>query len=119
MTGGRAVVLGATGRNFAAGMSGGIAYVLDLLPNRVNLGMVALEPLDGDDQLRLAGILAAHVEETGSVLAAGLLAQGQSVLERFVKVMPTEYRRILDIQELARAQGRDPIEAVLEEMTRG
>jgi glutamate synthase (NADPH/NADH) large chain len=119
MTGGRVVVLGPTGRNFAAGMSGGVAYVLDLAPQRVNLDMVALEPLGPDDQDWLTGILRRHLEETGSALAGGLLEQGTAAFGRFSKIMPTDYRRILDIQDKARAEGRDPIEAVMEEMSRG
>jgi len=119
MTGGRVVVLGETGRNFAAGMSGGIAYVLDLAPQRVNLDMVALEPLGPDDHDWLTYILRRHVEETASPVAEALLADGPAGLARFSKIMPTDYRRILDIQEKARADGRDPIEAVMEEMSRG
>jgi glutamate synthase (NADPH/NADH) large chain len=119
MTGGRVVVLGPTGRNFAAGMSGGIAFVLDLAPQRVNLDMVALEPLGPDDQDFLTAVLRRHAEETGSPLAEVLLAEGTAALARFSKIMPTDYRRILDLQDKARAEGRDPIEAVLEEMTRG
>jgi glutamate synthase (NADPH/NADH) large chain len=119
MTGGRAVVLGPTGRNFAAGMSGGIAYVLDLAPQRVNLDMVALEPLGPDDHDWLTATLRRHAEETGSAVAAALLADGAAAMARFSKVMPTDYRRILDIQDKARADGRDPIEAVMEEMSRG
>jgi glutamate synthase (NADPH/NADH) large chain len=119
MTGGRAVVLGSTGRNFAAGMSGGIAYVLDLAPQRVNLDMVTVEPLGPDDQDWLTAILRRHAEETGSGVAAALLADGPVGLVRFSKIMPTDYRRILDIQDKARAEGRDPIEAVMEEMSRG
>ena len=119
MTGGRVVVLGSTGRNFAAGMSGGVAYVLDLAPQRVNLDMVALEPLGPDDQDWLTAILRRHVEETGSALAGALLEQGTAALGRFSKIMPTDYRKILDIQDKARAEGRDPIEAVMEEMSRG
>jgi glutamate synthase (NADPH/NADH) large chain len=119
MTGGRVVVLGPTGRNIAAGMSGGIAYVLDLLPQRVNLDMVTVEPLGPDDQDWLSDILRRHTEETGSRVAADLVAQSSVGLGRFSKIMPTDYRRILDIQDKARAEGRDPIEAVMEEMTRG
>ncbi len=119
MTGGRVVVLGPTGRNFAAGMSGGVAYVLDLAPQRVNLDMVALEPLDAADEAWLEETLQRHVEETGSAVASALLAEGPVGLGRFSKVMPTDYRRILDIQDQARAVGRDPIEAVMEEMSRG
>jgi glutamate synthase (NADPH/NADH) large chain len=119
MTGGRVVVLGPTGRNFAAGMSGGVAYVLDLTPQRVNLDMVALEPLGPDDLDWLMEILRRHVEETGSAVAGALIDQGAAALGRFSKIMPTDYRRILDIQDKARAEGRDPIEAVMEEMSRG
>ncbi|HYN57008.1 MAG TPA: glutamate synthase large subunit [Motilibacterales bacterium] len=119
MTGGRVVVLGSTGRNFAAGMSGGVAYVLDLAPQRVNLDMVALEPLGPDDQDWLTATLHRHAEETGSAVAGALLEQGTAALGRFSKIMPTDYRRILDIQDKARAEGRDPIEAVMEEMSRG
>jgi glutamate synthase (NADPH/NADH) large chain len=119
MTGGRVVVLGSTGRNFAAGMSGGVADVLDLAPQRVNLDMVALEPLGPDDQDWLTAILRRHVEETGSGIAGALLEQGTAALGRFAKIMPTDYRKILDIQDKARAEGRDPIEAVMEEMSRG
>ncbi len=119
MTGGQVVVLGDTGRNFAAGMSGGVAYVLDLVPQRVNLDMVALEPLSAADQDWLTTILRRHVEETGSAVADGLLLAGTAALGRFSKIMPTDYRRILDIQEKASAEGRDPIGAVMEEMSRG
>ncbi len=119
MTGGRVVVLGRTGRNFAAGMSGGIAFVLDIAPQRVNMDMVAIEPLGPDDQDWLTSILRRHVEETGSTLAQDLLDQGSAGLARFAKIMPSDYRRILDIQDKARAEGRDPIEAVMEEMSRG
>ena len=119
MTGGRVVVLGRTGRNFAAGMSGGMAFVHDIAPQRVNMDMVAVEPLGPDDQDWLTGILRRHVEETGSPVAQDLLDQGAAGLAGFAKIMPTDYRRILDIQDKARAEGRDPIEAVMEEMSRG
>ncbi len=118
MTGGRVVVLGEVGRNFAAGMSGGIAYLLDLAPQRVNLDMVAIESLTPGDERWLHDILRSHQEETGSQVAAELLADPGG-LARFSKIMPTDYRRILDIQDEARAAGRDPIEAVMEEMSRG
>src|SRR5262249_49938117 len=74
MTGGRAVVLGPTGRNFAAGMSGGIAYVLDLRPERLNAEMVDLDPLGDDDRAYLRDIVERHRAETGSTVAAALLA---------------------------------------------
>jgi glutamate synthase (NADPH/NADH) large chain len=93
--------------------------VLDLSPQRVNLDMVALEPLGPDDQDWLTAILRRHVEETGSAIAGSLLDQGTAAFGRFSKIMPTDYRKILDIQDKARAEGRDPIEAVMEEMSRG
>ena len=94
--------------------------MLDLAPQRVNLEMVALEPLGAADaQDWLTAILRQHAEETGSPVAEELLAEGSAALERFSKVMPTDYRKVLDIQDKARAEGRDPIDAVMEEMSRG
>ncbi|HWA74748.1 MAG TPA: glutamate synthase large subunit [Polyangiaceae bacterium] len=112
MTGGRIVVLGQTGRNFAAGMSGGFAYVLDetgLFEKRCNLGMVELEALSHEDAAFVAALLEEHRERTGSPKAAQLLAQWESSLARFVKVVPTEFRRVLEEQarrEKAAAQSR-------------
>ncbi|MGH9017746.1 MAG: glutamate synthase large subunit, partial [Acidimicrobiales bacterium] len=96
MTGGRVVVLGPTGRNFGAGMSGGTAFVLDAdgtLAQRVNQEMVALEELDADDRSWLAERVARHLEETGSAVAERLLSEWDSAVERFVKIMPGDYRR--------------------------
>jgi glutamate synthase (NADPH/NADH) large chain/glutamate synthase (ferredoxin) len=98
MTGGRVVVLGPTGRNFAAGMSGGIAYVLDAdgrFAARVNPGMVELEEPDGEDAAEIRGLVERHLELTGSELAAEVLVDWEAVLPRFVKVMPRDYRRAL------------------------
>jgi glutamate synthase domain-containing protein 2/glutamate synthase domain-containing protein 1/glutamate synthase domain-containing protein 3 len=98
MTGGRVVVLGPTGRNFAAGMSGGIAYVLDAdgrFAARVNGGMVELEEPEPDDVQEIRGLVERHLELTGSELAARLLADWEASLRRFVKVMPRDYRRAL------------------------
>ena len=95
MTGGRVVVLGPTGRNFAAGMSGGIAYVLDLDPARVNTQLVALEELLADDEETVRALLAEHVERTGSPVADALLADWAPA--RFAKVMPHDYRAALDL----------------------
>jgi glutamate synthase (NADPH/NADH) large chain len=99
MTGGRVVVLGPTGRNFAAGMSGGYAYVYDphgrFVP-RVNLGMVELGPLDEGDADWLTSVLERHLAETGSEVARRLLAGGGGGLAAFVKVVPTDYRRALE-----------------------
>jgi glutamate synthase (NADPH/NADH) large chain/glutamate synthase (ferredoxin) len=96
MTGGRVVVIGATGRNFAAGMSGGIAYVLDddsQFAQRCNTQLVALEPLDGDDEAAVRSLLEEHRERTGSPVAQELLADWDPV--RFVKVIPHDYKRAL------------------------
>jgi len=112
MTGGRVVVLGATGRNFGAGMSGGIAYVLDVdgdFKRRCNLGMVDLGPLDQAADIRIVRDLTArHVELTGSPYAARLLADWIDVQPRFVKVMPKDYKRVLAAEARAREEGREP-----------
>ncbi len=97
MTGGRVAILGPTGRNVAAGMSGGIAYVADLDVADVNPEMVELEALDEGDRETLRQMLTDHVSETGSVLGASLLEN----LDRFTKLMPREYKRVL--AELAAA----------------
>jgi glutamate synthase (ferredoxin) len=99
MTGGRLVVLGKTGRNFAAGMSGGFAYVLDedgSFEKNCNTGMVELEALDTEDAVFVATLLEEHVEHTDSEKAKRLLANWESTLSRFVKVVPTEYRKVLE-----------------------
>jgi glutamate synthase (NADPH/NADH) large chain len=118
MTGGTAVILGPTGRNLAAGMSGGVAYVLDLREDRVNREMVDLEPLDAED-LELVGLLVArHREETGSVLAQRLLAEWAAVAPRFTKVMPRDYKRVLEARARALAEGLD-VDSVVMEAARG
>jgi glutamate synthase (NADPH/NADH) large chain len=100
MTGGRVVVLGPTGRNFAAGMSGGIAYVLDeedQLPIRCNLEMVQLESVeDPADQEELQGLIEQHAMCTQSTVARRVLNEWSSLLPKFVKVMPTDYKRVLE-----------------------
>ncbi|KIH97331.1 glutamate synthase [Streptomonospora alba] len=113
MTGGRAVILGTIGRNFAAGMSGGIAYVLDLDPERVNSGMVDLDPLDDDDRVFLRDILDRHREATGSTVAAGLLADFDNAVTRFGKVMPRDFKRVLAARAEAERAGRDVGEAIM------
>ncbi|RMI38139.1 glutamate synthase large subunit [Streptomyces triticirhizae] len=105
MTGGRAVVLGDTGRNFAAGMSGGVAYVVDLDPDLVNDGMVAIEPLDATDQEWLRDVLRRHAEETGSTVADRLLKDWDSALARFSKIMPTTYKAVLAAKDAAERAG--------------
>jgi glutamate synthase (ferredoxin) len=109
MTGGRIVVLGRTGRNFGAGMSGGVAYVWDPagdFASRCNLEMVGLEPLDEVEDMQLVhGLVQRHMEYTGSTVARQLLADWPAVAKRFVKVMPTDYKRILAEQRRAEEQG--------------
>ncbi len=98
MTGGRVVVLGRTGRNFAAGMSGGIAYVLNAkqeLELRCNHEMVDLEPLEPEDLAFVHGLVARHVALTGSRLGARLLSAWPSTGPQFTKVMPRDYKRAL------------------------
>ena len=116
MTGGRVVIIGPTGRNLAAGMSGGVAYVLDLDVERVNPEMVDLEPLTWDDVEIVRGLLARHLEETGSSVARSILDDDD--FGRFTLVMPRDYRRALEAQRRAILEGRDPAEAVME-ATRG
>ncbi len=102
MTGGRAVILGRTGRNFAAGMSGGIAYVYDAdgsFPKRCNLAMVDLEPVEDPEAAdELKRMIRNHFAFTGSPVAARLLQEWDASLTRFVRVMPREYRRYLETQ---------------------
>ncbi len=100
MTGGRVVVLGETGRNFAAGMSGGVAYVLDeqdTFAKRCNMGMVGFEALSGADAIELRAMIEEHLERTDSPVAERVLAEWEELLGRgaFVKVMPHDYKRVL------------------------
>ncbi|MEU8380934.1 glutamate synthase subunit alpha, partial [Streptosporangium sp. NPDC048865] len=117
MTGGKAVVLGPTGRNFAAGMSGGVAYLLDLDADRVNREMVEIETLDETDSEALREIVEAHLTETGSTVAKALLADWDP--SRFSKIMPTDYKRVLRAAESARLEGRDIDEAVMTAAVQG
>jgi glutamate synthase (NADPH/NADH) large chain len=119
MTGGRAVVLGPTGRNLAAGMSGGIAYVLDLDERMVNKAMVALQQPDADDLRRLRDIVDRHHRLTGSAVAASLLGDWTRRARSFTKVMPRDYQRVLEAARIARAEGRDVDEAVMEAAVSG
>ena len=98
MTGGRVIVLGPTGRNFAAGMSGGIAYVYDKddsFRNKCNQDMVLLEELMVEDDKLVRDLLQKHVQYTGSEVAARILDDFKREKRRFVKVMPIEYKRIM------------------------
>ncbi|HEX4101621.1 MAG TPA: glutamate synthase large subunit, partial [Pseudonocardiaceae bacterium] len=114
MTGGRVVVLGQIGRNFAAGMSGGVAYVLDLPTQRINPEMVDLDPLDDQDRAFLADAVARHHAETGSAVAYALLADWDTAVDRFGKVMPKDFKRVLAAQAAAQRDGRNVDEAIME-----
>jgi len=105
MTGGRVVVLGPTGRNFAAGMSGGVAFLLDLDEARVNKELVELAPVDGDAADELEGIVRRHCEETGSPVAAALLEDWPAAVRRFTEVMPRDFKLVLAAKETAEAEG--------------
>jgi glutamate synthase (ferredoxin) len=108
MTGGRVVVIGATGRNFAAGMSGGVAYVLDEtgdFKNRCNLETVTLEHLDEGDLQTVEDLLKRHAIYTHSERAWQLLALWEETAQKFVKVMPKDYKRMLDAIRRAESEG--------------
>ena len=111
MTGGRAVVLGATGRNFAAGMSGGYAFVLDLVVGRVNPELVELGQVEGDAATELHALVRRHQEETGSAVAEALLADWPAALARFTLVMPSDYKRVLEAKAEAFEDGLDEAQA--------
>ena len=113
MTGGLVVVLGRVGRNFAAGMSGGIAYLLDPNPVRVNTDMADLEDLDEPDAAQLQALVERHYAETGSAMAARLLADWDVALPRFGKVMPRDFKRVLLAARAAELEGRDVNQAVM------
>ncbi|MEK7370870.1 MAG: glutamate synthase subunit alpha, partial [candidate division NC10 bacterium] len=117
MTGGRVVVIGATGRNFAAGMSGGIAYVLDEggdFKRRCNPGMVDLEPLlDSEDVEMVKDLLARHIRYTQSPVAARLLVAWERTQQTLVKVMPRDYKRVLAAIKKAHDTGIPVDEAVM------
>ena len=113
MTGGRAVILGPTGRNLGAGMSGGIAYVRALLPENVNAeslhsGELQLGDLDRADLEVLRSLLVEHVERTGSPLAAELLDDFETASTEFVRVLPRDYAAVLQTRQDAVAEGLDP-----------
>ena len=117
MTGGRVVVIGRTGRNFAAGMSGGVSYVLDEagdFKRRCNLGMVDLEPLvDVEDVELVKDLLSRHIRYTQSPVAARLLVNWERTRERFVKVMPKDYKRVLLAIKKAQETGMSADDAVM------
>ncbi|MEZ4558996.1 MAG: hypothetical protein R2854_21600 [Caldilineaceae bacterium] len=117
MTGGRVVVLGSTGRNFAAGMSGGIAYVLDEAGDfavRCNRDMVSLESLtDAADMAEVERMVRRHFEYTDSDVAGRLLADWPVAVGKFVKVIPNDYKRMLEIFAEVEAQGLSGDDALM------
>ena len=113
MTGGKVVVLGPTGRNFGAGMSGGIAYVLDLEPTLINHDLVELNRLDEADSQELYKLVSAHVEHTESSRGSDLLAAWGAAVTRFTKVIPRDYKRVLEIEADALSRGEDPMLAIM------
>jgi len=115
MTGGKVVVMGPTGRNFAAGMSGGFAYVLDedgTFPARCNKSMVGLYPLDDPEEIeKVRTLIRHHSEATGSQKGWKVLALWDSLLPRWVKVLPHDFKRALEAEEKVRAMGLTEDEA--------
>jgi len=120
MTGGRVVVLGETGRNFGAGMSGGIAYVFDPagdFASKVNYEMVELEELADDDREFLLDTVTRHAELTGSARAESILASWAVEVSKFRKVMPTDYKRVLTVMDESKQAGltdEETVEKVME-----
>ncbi|MEY2675357.1 MAG: hypothetical protein RL102_623, partial [Actinomycetota bacterium] len=113
MTGGVAVILGKTGRNLGAGMSGGVAYVYKLRADRMNHEALAnrelgIDPLDDKDAAKLRELLETHVAETGSGLATRILADFASEVANFTRVLPRDYASVLSIRDKAVAAGVDP-----------
>src|SRR6202790_3763212 len=117
MTGGRGVVLGPTGRNFAAGMSGGVAYVLDedgVFPGKCNKEMVGLYPLDDPEELAVVwDMIRKHAEYTGSDRPREVLERWDVMLPKFVKVYPNDYRRVVETQKRFKLKGLSDEDAVM------
>ncbi len=113
MTGGIAVVLGETGRNLGAGMSGGYAYVLDLQKRLVNPEMVDVEALTDEDADRLREVVEKHVAYTDSEVGAALLVDWPAALERFSAIVPRDFKRVLEATRKAQDAGEDVDEAVM------
>ena len=115
MTGGRVVVLGPTGRNFAAGMSGGVAFVYDVdrrFADRCNVELVDLEQLTEADAEEVKALISEHAMRTGSLVARNVLASwDRGARERFVKVMPRDYKRAIE-ERLEREAAEQPRDAV-------
>jgi glutamate synthase (NADPH/NADH) large chain len=113
MTGGLAVILGGTGRNLGAGMSGGTAYIFDLKPERVNpdslaSGELSLLPLGSADVEIVTDLLQRHFDETDSALAKSMLDTIDDTVARFTKVLPRDYAAVLATRQTAADEGLDP-----------
>ena len=116
MTGGKVIVLGPTGRNFAAGMSGGVAYVYDqdgTFPSKVNSELVDLEDLDENDASFIRERLAMHSLETSSLVAKEIIDSWPRASSSFVKVMPRHYKQVLEAMANAEQSGADVTAAVM------
>jgi glutamate synthase (NADPH/NADH) large chain len=114
MTGGTVVILGITGRNLAAGMSGGRAFILDLNPDLVNAEMVDVLPVPRDQIERLQSIVSKFHAETGSVVAQKLLENWTAEVKRFSMVMPRDYAKVLNVIDKAEREGKSPEQAIME-----
>jgi glutamate synthase (NADPH/NADH) large chain len=122
MTGGRAVILGPTGRNFAAGMSGGIAWVYDptgALPENCNMGMVSLEAPCPEDDKELKEMIASHLALTGSDVARAILGDWDGSRKAFVKVIPEDYKKVLAAKAAKAAAAKKQAAAVSKEAVHG
>ena len=106
MTGGTVLVLGKTGRNFAAGMSGGRAFVLDLNPRLVNAELVDVLQLPGDQEENVKNLISAFVTETGSEIGSELLKDWSSAKKRISLIMPRDYAKVLTAIERAEREGQ-------------
>jgi glutamate synthase (ferredoxin) len=116
MTGGRVAVLGSTGRNFAAGMSGGIAYIYDKdgnFSNHCNTQMVEIEDLEVDDFAELKSMIENHLKYTGSDVAKAILDDWDNTLRKFVRVMPIDFKRMLAVMDKMREAGLSGDDAVM------
>jgi glutamate synthase (NADPH/NADH) large chain len=113
MTGGLAVILGRTGRNVGAGMSGGIAYILDLDTSLVNLELVDIDPLTDAELSVVADLVSRHADYTSSAVAQSLLADWADAAVRFSSVIPRDYKRALAATRAAERDGLDVDAAVM------
>ena len=122
MTGGKVIILGDVGQNFAAGMSGGIAYVLPTdtrqFKFQCNTEMIEFETLKNKEEVEeVRSLIIKHLEETDSTLALNVLAKWEEMIPRFVKVVPTDYKVMLQKIEAYREEGLKTAEATLKAFT--